>query len=333
MAATVRVGVIGVGRMPEICHLPILSRLPQVELVAFCDTNPANLAARADQYGVKARYADHHDMLEREALDAVCIFVPPFAHTDAEILAAKKGLAVFVEKPPALSMAKAHEIAAAFDRSGVITAVGFQERYRAAADAARRHLAGKRVVQALAHRLHGSDAIADWWKIERLSGGILVENTIHSVDLLRYLAGELTSVSCRMVERPVKTPTLDIPLVHCATFTLAQGGVANVTNCTALARTGRSQFLLVADDALFDLSGGALTIDGQEIVRDAPGRAAYEREFATFFDAVVSGDPTPIRSPYRDAIRSLAAVLGAVESGRRGGATVDLTQPPYSAPG
>ncbi|HUS81389.1 MAG TPA: Gfo/Idh/MocA family oxidoreductase, partial [Armatimonadota bacterium] len=57
-----RVGVIGVGKMAEIRHLPILAQLPQIELAAFCDTDPENLSARGEQYGVSACYADHHDM-------------------------------------------------------------------------------------------------------------------------------------------------------------------------------------------------------------------------------------------------------------------------------
>ena len=331
MVSKLRVGIVGVGKMAEISHLPILARLPQVELVAFCDTEATNLTARADEYGVPGRYLDHHDMLQDEPLDAVCVFVPPFAHTDAEIMAAKKGLAICVEKPPALTMAKAHEICRAITRAGVINAVGFQERYRQVAEAARNHLAGKRVVQAMIHRLHGSKAAAYWWMREELSGGAFVENTIHGVDLLRYLGGEPLRVTARIVDRPDKTAELDIPLSHCATYLLADGGVATVTTCTALAHSGHSQFLLVADDELCDLSGGALTVDGAEVARDDPGRAAYEQEFSTFFAAVIAGDQARIRSPYTDGIKSLAAVLGAVDSARHGGIEVDLTAPPYAS--
>lgn len=328
--ARLRVGVIGVGEMSRICHLPIIAELPQVELTAFCDTSAENLAARGDEYGVERRYSDHHQLFEKEQLDAVCVFVPPFAHTDAELIAAERGIALFVEKPPALSMAKASEINAAITKAGIINAVGFNERYRKVADAARPLLEGKAPVQVLIHRMHGSRATAYWWMREELSGGAFVENTIHSVDLLRYLAGDLTSVTCRIVDRPDKTEELDIPLSHCATYTLAGGGAANVTTCTALERGGHSQFLLVAGGSLVDLSGGKLIVDGEEIAGDDPGRAAYECEFATFFDAVAAGDQDRIRAPYCDAIRTLAAVLGAVDSARNGGATVDLTAEPYA---
>jgi predicted dehydrogenase len=326
-----KLGVIGVGRMAQVNHLPILADLPQVELVAFCDVDAGNLEARSDEYSVASRYSDHHDMFESETLDAVCVFIPPFAHTDAELIAAREGIHLFVEKPPALSMEKAHEIAAAIDRAGIINAVGFNERYRTSVDVALERLEGERPVQVLTHRLHGSTAAAYWWMVEELSGGAFVENTIHAADLMRYLGAEPTSVSAVIVDRPEKTEDLDIPLSHCATYTLEGGGAANVTTCTALAGHGHSSFLLVAGGSLYDLSGGALAVDGEPVASDENRRACYEREFAAFADASLNNDPDLIRSPYSDAVRSLATVLGAVDSARNGGAPVQLDRPPYTA--
>ena len=142
---TLRVGVIGVGKMAEIRHLPILAKLPQIELVAFCDIDAANLAARGDDYAVAARYTDHHDMFDAEALDAVCIFIPPFAHTDAEIIAAERGIHLFVEKPPTLYMDQAREISAAISSAGIVSQVGFNSRYRPSAEVARERLADFKV--------------------------------------------------------------------------------------------------------------------------------------------------------------------------------------------
>jgi predicted dehydrogenase len=328
--ARLRVGVIGVGEMSRICHLPIIADLPQVELAAFCDTNPENLVARGNEYGVERRYSDHHELFGEEDLDAVCVFVPPFAHTDAELIAAERGIGLFVEKPPALSMGQAHEISSAITDAGIVNAVGFNERYRKVADAARTLLEGKAPVQGLIHRVHGSRAKAYWWMREELSGGAFVENTIHKVDLLRYLAGDLTSVSCRIVDRPDRTEELNIPLSHCATYTLAGGGVATVTTCTALERGSHSQFLVIAGGSLFDLSEEELRLDGEEVARDDPERAAYRSEFETFFDAVAAKDQSRIRAPYCDAVKTLGCVLGAVASARNGGAPVDLTVGPYA---
>ncbi len=325
-----RVGVVGVGKMAEICHLPILAQLPQIQLVAFCDTSEENLATRGDDYGVERRYSDYHDLFDNEQLEAVCIFVPPFAHTDAEIIAAESGIPVFVEKPPALSMEKAHEINAAIQKAGVISAVGFNRRYAKSSEVARERLDGKAPLQALIHRLHGSRAAAYWWMIENLSGGAFVENTIHAVDLLRYLGAEYTSVSAREVTRPDKTDDLDIPLSICVTYTLAGGGLANITTCTALQKGGHSGFIVVADGSLYEFSDGGLQVDGEQVAEDGERRADYRAEFATFFDAVIAGEPERVRAPYSDAIKSLAAALGAVASAKNGGVEIDLTKPPYA---
>lgn len=327
-----RVGVIGVGKMAEICHLPILADLPQVKLVAFCDTSDENLAARGDQYDVQRRYTSHYDLFDNESLDAVCIFIPPYAHTDAEIIAAERGIHVFVEKPPALTMQKAHEANAAIQQASIISAVGFNRRYSISGQAARAMLDDDCVVQALIHRLHGSKALAWWWMIEELSGGPFVENTIHSVDLLRYLGAEYLSVTAHAVVRPDSTEELDIPLSVCANYTLAGGGVANIATCSALDGFSRQGFLVAAGGDLYDLADSRLTVNGEEVAVDEPGRSDYRAEFASFFDAILYEDPSRIRSPYSDAVKSLAAALAAVESAHNDGMPIDLTQPPYSRP-
>ena len=324
------VGVIGVGKMAEICHLPILATLPQIDLVAFCDTSPENLAARGDQYGVSRRYTSHYDLFEKEQLDAVCIFIPPFAHTDAEIIAAERGIPLLVEKPPALSMEKAHEVNAAIAKAGVIGAVGFNRRYAKSSEAARERTNGAPPVQALIHRFHGSKALAYWWMVEKLSGGAFVENTIHAVDLLRYLGAEYTTVSAKLVERPKKTEELDIPLSICVTYSLAGGGLANITTCTALESGGHSGFIVVAGGDLYDLGNSSCSVNGEQIAADEPDRGDYRAEFSTFFDAVINNDPGRVRAPYSDGIKSLAAALAAVESARNGGIEIDLTHAPWA---
>ena len=194
-----RVGVIGVGKMAEICHLPILAELPGIELAAFCDTDPANLSARGDQYGVAARYSDHHEMLDAERLDAVCIFIPPFAHTDAETIAAERG----IHSSSRAAHPQMHQAprSARPSVAGESSAGGLQQRYRArgVARSDGRVPVTRRCCTACTAR-----ALAWWWK-RRSARVAFVENTIHWVDLLRWVAGT-TAVSARVVARPEPTP-------------------------------------------------------------------------------------------------------------------------------
>ncbi len=111
----VRVGFVGCGGMAG-GHIENWARMREqgedVALTAFCDVD----AARAERYATRFEgraYTEFPEMLEREELEAVYVVVPPHAHTGAEIMAAQKGCALFVEKPIANSLATAREIAAA----------------------------------------------------------------------------------------------------------------------------------------------------------------------------------------------------------------------------
>lgn len=142
----VRVAVYGTGRFAQATHLPNLSRIDGVEIVALCDINEDALREAAAQFGVSRTYADAHEMLEIESPDALWSIVPAFARTDVEISAAERGIQLFSEKPQALDMALAKRIDAAVQKGGVISTVGFRERYRPIFQEARRLLRDKRVV-------------------------------------------------------------------------------------------------------------------------------------------------------------------------------------------
>ena len=142
---TVRIGIYGTGRFANQTHLPNLSRLPHVELVAASDPNPAALADAAAAYSIPLTYQDPHQMLAEAELDALYSIVPAFARTDVEAAAAASGIHLFSEKPQSTRMEVARRIADAVDEGGVLSTVCFRERYRPLFQEARRLLADKTV--------------------------------------------------------------------------------------------------------------------------------------------------------------------------------------------
>ena len=143
--ATVRVGIYGTGRFANQTHLPNLSRLPHVELVAASDPNTAALADTAAAYSIPLTYQDPHQMLAEAELDALYSIVPAFARTDVEAAAAASGIHLFSEKPQSTRMEVARRIAAAVNEGGVLSTVCFRERYRPLFQEARRLLADKAI--------------------------------------------------------------------------------------------------------------------------------------------------------------------------------------------
>ncbi|RKY60938.1 MAG: gfo/Idh/MocA family oxidoreductase, partial [Candidatus Latescibacterota bacterium] len=175
----VRVGFIGVGGIAR-HHLGKLAGMEDVEFVAFCDVDEERAKWAASQYGGKA-YTDYKEMYEREDLDAVFICLPPFAHTDQELLAAERGIALFVEKPLGLSAEKAEEVASVVRERGVISSVGYHFRYMEATDRAREFMEGREVGFALGYWIGGMPGVS-WWRRMEGSGGQVVEQTTHIFD-------------------------------------------------------------------------------------------------------------------------------------------------------
>src|SRR5437763_10643389 len=127
MPETVRVAFVGTGGIAN-HHLSRLAEIGGVEIVALCDVAEERAAAAVEKYGGKV-YTDYRRMLDAEEIDALYVCVPPFAHSDAEILAARKGVHLFAEKPVVMHLETGLKILDAIEKSGVISCAGYGMRY------------------------------------------------------------------------------------------------------------------------------------------------------------------------------------------------------------
>lgn len=128
----VRVGVIGLGEVAQVIHLPVLEALSdRFELGAICDISPTLLSMLGDRYRVpvEQRFADYQDLVSSPGLDAVLVLNSDEYHTDCAIAAMSRGLHVLIEKPMALSRVDAERIVVARDNAGVHAMVGYMRRF------------------------------------------------------------------------------------------------------------------------------------------------------------------------------------------------------------
>jgi predicted dehydrogenase len=126
----IRIGIIGLGWIAQLYHLPILSRLRDVEIVAVCDSGKGRVRGIAEKYGVPRFYTDYQKMLKEEELDAVDICTPTDSHKDLSIAALEAGCDVFVEKPIARKYDEALRIAEAVKKTKRLLMVGMNNRFR-----------------------------------------------------------------------------------------------------------------------------------------------------------------------------------------------------------
>ena len=125
---TLRAGIVGCGGISR-SHATAYGNLKEVELVAFCDIQPAALNTRADEYAVPNRYTDFLEMFVQETLDVVSVCTHAPLHAPITIAAAKAGINVLCEKPLSTDLENADQMVAACKEAGVRLAVSHQFRF------------------------------------------------------------------------------------------------------------------------------------------------------------------------------------------------------------
>lgn len=312
----IKVGFVGAGGRAR-GHMKALSEMDDVTLAAICDVNEGTAKEAAEQFGGTV-YTEHAAMIEKEDLDAMYVVVPTFAHFDAETMAAEKGVHLFLEKPVAPSMAKANEILEATKKADVITCVGYQLRYFAAVQQARAFVSGRTVGMVVSHRWGGLPG-TPWWRVMAQSGGQLVEQTTHQVDMIRYVAGEITEVQAYYALRTLgDVENLDIPDNYAVTFRMENGAIGSLSSSCALREGGGSSGIdFILDDARLNLTGASVSLSPESAGELPPGPENGDID-ATFIDAVRTGDRSGILSDLEDGIRSLDVTLAANRSAETG---------------
>ncbi len=315
-----RVGFVGAGGNAR-GHMQRVAALEGVAIAAICDLDAARAGSAAQDFGARP-YTDHVEMLDSEDLEALYVSVPPFAHTDAELQAAGRGIHLFVEKPVHLSMDEALRICEAIDEGGIISCVGYQLRYLDPTQRLRRWLSGKTLGLVSSTRWGGLPG-TPWWRKMEQSGGQLVEQTTHQVDLMRYLAGEVTEVSARYALRTMgDVEGLDIPDAQVLWLRFASGVLgAMTTTCMADTGGGRGDLEILLRGQRVGWAADQV-ISSPEVLELAGPYAETPNIDQVFIDAVREADQSRILSSYFDGVRTLDITLAANRSAEREGEVV-----------
>ena len=194
--------VIGCGDV-SVVHLDALESLPDVQLVGICDTDPATAAAVAARRQVPA-FADHHQLLAELRPDVVHITTPHHQHAAVAVDCLAAGVDVILEKPLAHTLEDASRIIAAAEANpGSRIGVCFQNRYNVAVQAARRLLESGDLgavtgssATVLWHRTPAYYEAKPWrGRRDQSGGGVLINQAIHTLDLVQWLVGDVTEVA------------------------------------------------------------------------------------------------------------------------------------------
>jgi len=132
MTEKLKVAIIGCGGIANGKHLPSLSKLKQIEIVAFCDIEIEKAKNAAEKYGTieAAVYEDYKQLLKDPSIDVVHVCTPNISHAEISIAALESGKHVMCEKPMAKTYEEAKAMVEASERTGKKLTIGYNNRYR-----------------------------------------------------------------------------------------------------------------------------------------------------------------------------------------------------------
>ena len=312
---SLRIAMIGAGGVAQ-RHAKVLSGLEDVEVVSV--TDPVSEAARALAGAVGAEAFDQPERaLAERPVDAAYVCVPPFAHGDAEAAVLDRGLPMFVEKPVALDLEVAEQVARRVHDAGIVTGTGYHWRCLDTVERARDLLTETPALLAHGRWLDKRPPV-DWWQRRHLSGGQVVEQLAHILDLARHLLGEPVEVTAAAAnDGEVEEDHVDDATAVLARFD--SGAVVTLSASCALTAKRGAGLELVAPGLHLDLAEDRLVVtrgtDAEEHTPSSDPREEVDRDFV----AAVRGERPAARVPYADALASHRFALAIARSVRSGG--------------
>ncbi|GIW99796.1 MAG: oxidoreductase [Pirellulaceae bacterium] len=234
---TIGFGVIGCGMIARF-HAQALAEIEGAELVACHSRNPESAQKFADQFGCTA-YEQLEAMLADARVQVVTICTPSGAHLEPCLAAAQAGKHVIVEKPLEVTVDRCDQMIQACEQAGVQLATIFPSRFHESSQAMKRAVEAGRF-----GKLALGDAYVKWYRTQEYydsgawrgtwqldGGGALMNQAIHSVDLLLWLMGSVQEVMAHTAT--VAHERIEVEDVATASLRFANGALGVIEATTA----------------------------------------------------------------------------------------------------
>ncbi|NLI21522.1 MAG: Gfo/Idh/MocA family oxidoreductase [Clostridiales bacterium] len=343
-----KVGVLGCGSIGQAAHLESCAKARNIELTAICDVADDLRGKMAAVYDPRREYKDYNRMLEDPEIQAVVIGISDEFHVSCAKAAIRAGKHVFVEKPLGVSVEECLELKDLVDRSGLTLQVGFMKRFDGGLQYAKTFLReamgemttykgwycdnlGRKAVTAnVMPILYSSSSMkmppVDARAVrERYN---LMAHGSHLFDTARFLAGEITSLEAKYVEKgglhswligcefaSGAIGTLDLAVSIAADW--HEGADIYGTGGTVFARLHNPWEFRTSTVECFHRETGMIdkpyVADGQ----------FYRRQLEAFADTVLHGIPSDAAT-VEDGIASVKAMIATYRSVHRQGCRIDL---------
>ncbi|WNR42629.1 Gfo/Idh/MocA family protein [Paenibacillus roseipurpureus] len=361
MSRTYRIGIIGCGGIANGKHLPSLSKLKNVELVAFCDIELDRAETAAAKYGVEGALIceDYQEVLQDKTIDIVHVLTPNISHAEITIAALEAGKHVMCEKPMAKTAADAKRMLETAKRTGKKLTVGYNNRFRPDSQHLKTVCAEGElghIYFAKAHAIRRR-AVPTWGVFldeEKQGGGPLIDIGTHALDLTLWMMDNykpkvVLGTSYHELSKKENAANAWGPWDP-SKFTVedsAFGMIVMENGATIMLESSWALNTLEVDEAKCSLSGteggadmkGGLRINGEKHSRlfttdvelksggvafyDGASESAADVEMRSWIEAI-DQDKEPVVTPEQAYVVSL--ILEAIYESARTGKAVYLNQ-------
>jgi predicted dehydrogenase len=316
-----RLAVAGCGAIAQLAHLPVLSKMRGVRLVALCDNEGARARALADRFEVPDVFTDLEELLDSDAVDGLIVATPNHLHEPHVLSALRAGVDVLCERPLALTTRGVERVLAAAQKGGRRVLVGNNHRFRSDVQALSRFVGTGELGRIIGVRAGAyAPRSPEGWRQRRAEagGGAFLEQGFNLLDLAMWLANfaEPVRVSAHMSRGRGANAVEETMLVS-----LELEGDVSVGLDVSWAYVGeqeRSWFEVLCSRGsarlaplrvVKELNGRAVDVSpGGAAARDSVFLQSYRAELAHFV-AVLRGE-TPYEAP-ADQV-TVARVLEAI---------------------
>jgi len=343
MARTYGFGIIGAGFIGEY-HAQAIQALPNARLVAACSRTEAKVKAFAEKFGCEA-YTDFREMLKRDDIDVVTIATPSGSHMEPAVAAAEAGKHAIVEKPIEITLERIDRILEAHDKAGTVVGGIFNGRFTETA-----RLFRKAVEDGRFGRLTFGMAYGPWWRDQEYydkggwkgtwqydGGGALMNQGIHTIDLLQWLMGPVQTVQA--FTAILAHERIEVEDTGAAAVQFKNGALGTIACTTSMwpghfrivEVSGTDGTVAMADSRFFFWQFRNETDEDERIRREFvsfpavsvgasdPGAGltaeGHRANFAEFLQALDEGRPPLISG--QEARKSVEIILAVYESARK----------------
>jgi predicted dehydrogenase len=324
-------GIVGGGMIGKV-HAEAIHAIPGARVVAVWGRNEARVNELAAKYNA-AGYGDYAQFLAHPGLDVVNVCSPSGLHLEHGRAAAEAGKHVLVEKPIEINLERADALIEACDKAGVRLGVIFQSRFlpmvqkmKAAIEAGK--LGSLILGDAYVKWYRAPEYYADSWHgtMALDGGGALINQAIHTIDLLRWMMGPVESAFA--MKKALRYPHIEAEDTLVGTLQFANGALGAVVATTSI-KPGFKRRLEISG------ANGTIILDGDAIsVWDIEGDAQSEEAAEQITDG--SSNPAAIsteghRRQIEDMMQAVLENRAPVIDGHEGRKSLEVVMALYQA--